>query len=227
MRLSATPRRAALLLSLATLLIVPALARAFTFQVPAGGETWTAGTTHTIEWTGTPGGNVNIQVIDFNTASVVGNVTLNAPNAFVASWNLPPTLPPGQYQLYIEDVPVTTWSYGPVFTVRAMPPCAVGCTVVTVAPTYYGAYPGTQCSTDSGVALASAQSWLGAQLATLCTGVVDPSSVLADYTYLPSAACEVGQFGPYAVEATAVACCCAGATPAERRTWGRLKTIYR
>jgi hypothetical protein len=228
MRPLATPRRAALLLSLATLLLlVPALAQAFNWLVPAGGETWTAGTTHTVEWAGTPGGNVNIQVIDFNTASVVGNVTLGAPNAFVASWSLPPSLPPGPYQLYIEDVPTSTWSYSAVFTVRAVPPCAVGCTYVTVVPTYYGAYPGTQCSTNANVANGLAQVWVADQLANLCTGVIDPTSVMADYTYLPSAVCEVGQFGPYAVEASAIACCCAGATPAERRTWGRLKTIYR
>jgi len=39
----------------------PAVAQPFTWLLPAGGETWTAGTTHSIEWTGgTPSGNVSI-----------------------------------------------------------------------------------------------------------------------------------------------------------------------
>ena len=52
---------------------VPAAAQPFSWLLPAGGETWTAGTTHSIEWTGgTPSGNVSIVLAQLEAGCMEG-----------------------------------------------------------------------------------------------------------------------------------------------------------
>jgi len=120
----------------AALLLLPRIASAqpFAFQVPAGGETWTAGTTHTIEWTGGPiGVNSNVYLISIVPFQSQGPIVLNSPYLQPASWAISSGLPPGQYQLYIEDVGSTTYSYSNIFTVQARPTCASGCAAIAIA----------------------------------------------------------------------------------------------
>lgn len=230
----ATPLRVRMriALHLALLLACPALARAqaFTWQVPAGGETWTKGTTHTVVWSGGPVSvNTNVQVISLSPYQVAGTIALNHPYSLPASWTIPAGLAPGSYQLYVEDVTTSTWAYSATFTIQNQPPCATGCLPFAIAREWWSGYPATSCGTDAATALNNAQSWMSTQLAGACAQgfTLDPSSVIAEYTYLPVGSCYAGQFGAFQVEATAVGCCCSAATDATRRTWGTLKLRYR
>lgn len=230
--LARLPRAHVVIALAAVLLLSPRVsaAQAFTWQVPAGGETWTAGTSHSVEWTGGPVAmNVNVLLISITLNAVVGPVALNAPYLLPASWAIPANLPPGPYQLYIEDVGTTTYQYSGIFTVQAGPTCSQGCVQVAIAPGNFGGYPATHCGTTAADAMANAQSWLSAQLANACAQGwnIDNSSIMADYTFLPTGACYVGQFGAFMVEASAVACCCPGPTDARKSTWGTLKVRYR
>src|SRR5205823_5622719 len=81
----------------------PASAQPFTWLLPSGGETWTAGTTHTVEWSGGPASTVNVYIdrlSPFQVADVVGN---GLPNTGFAYWTIPSGLTPGAYQVYVED----------------------------------------------------------------------------------------------------------------------------
>ncbi len=212
------------------LLFSPRIASAqpFSWQVPAGGEIWTAGTTHTIEWTGGPIGiNSNVFLISITPYTNQGPIVLNSPYFQPAIWALPLGLPAGQYQLYIEDVGTTTYQYSNIFTVQSPPTCAVGCVLVTVATENFAGYPATHCGTTAAIAMSNAQSWINGRLYTECNGTIDNSSILADYTFLPTGSCYAGQFGAYQVEVSAVACCCNAATDAKRGSWGKLKVRYR
>jgi Ser-Thr-rich glycosyl-phosphatidyl-inositol-anchored membrane family protein len=216
----------------AALLALPRIASAqpFAFQIPAGGETWTAGTTHTIEWTGGPVGvNSNVYLISITPFASQGPIVLNSPYFQPASWAISSGLTPGQYQLYIEDVGSTTYNYSQIFTVQARPTCASGCAAISVAPENFAGYPAVHCGSTAAIAMANAQSWLNAQLAAACGSglTLDNSSVVADYTFLPTGSCYAGEFGAYMVEVSAVACCCSAATPNRRDSWGKLKVRYR
>jgi hypothetical protein len=109
-RLGARRPRLRLALSLvAFLAVLPQLAVAatpVTWLVPAGGEVWTAGTTHTIEWSG---GDPSVFVVayvqqfpPYGSAAVPGNAFF--PNNGHGIWALttdPTYLPPGSYKLAI------------------------------------------------------------------------------------------------------------------------------
>ena len=91
----------------AVLLFAPRIASAqpFNWQVPAGGETWTAGTTHSIEWTGGPiGSNTNVFLISITPYANQGPIVLNSPYfqpAGIASqWLSPSTSPPSPTGIY-------------------------------------------------------------------------------------------------------------------------------
>ena len=207
-----------------------ALAQAFTWLSPAGGEVWTAGTTHTMEWSGGPSGaNLTVVLIRITPFQSAGTIQVSMPYGFTTPMTIPSNLPPGQYQMYVADTPTTTWAYSGIFTVQSAPACGQGCQAIAVAPEYFGGYPGTSCGTTLAIATANAQAWLAAKLNAACTTgwTIDPLSVVAEYTQVPLGSCYVGQSGFYQVEATAVACCCPPPTNTLRGTWGGLKAHYR
>jgi hypothetical protein len=230
-----TTRPAALL---AALLLAPLFlaacppgtsAAALQWTLPVGGETWTAGTTHTVEWSGgVPSWSVNVQVIRLIPFQVAGAVALGTSNDGFASWTIPAGLAPGVYQLYVEEVGLNDYTYGPEFTVATTPPCATGCTAVAVAMPVFEP-PAGACGPDDASAMAAAQAYSLQQLATACPGgtTLDPASIVTDVTILPVGVCLPGYGGPVVAEASSVACCCAIPTPATERTWGRLKSAYR
>ncbi len=222
----------ACLLICISLLAAPqsAFAQAFTWLSPVGGEVWTAGTTHTLEWSGGPSGsNLTVQLIRLSPFQVAGTVQSNMPYGFATPMTIPANLPPGAYQVYVSDTPTTTWAYSSTFTIQAPPACAAGCALVAVAPEFSGGYPLTSCGTTAAIAYSNAQSWLTTKLSNACPAgyVLDPSSVVSEFTQLPLGSCYVGEFGAYQVEATAVACCCPGPTSGRRSSWGGVKTHYR
>lgn len=201
---------------------------AFTWLLPAGGETWTAGTTHKVEWSGGPAANVNVSVIRLVPFQVAGSIAANVPNAGYETWAIPPTLTPGSYQLYVEDTAVSEYTYGPTFTIQAAPQCGEDCTLVAYSVSNYG-YPSGMCDTTPGGALTAAQNYVLSNLSSACPGgsAIDPSSIVVDATILPFGVCFVGYSGQYIAEASAVACCCPQATPSEASTWGGVKATYR
>lgn len=218
-----------LIAALAAFLPAAAFAQTYSWVVPVGGETWTAGTSHTIHWTGGPvGSNVTVQIGSIATSSVVATLISNGPNVGYAVWTIPFALPAGQYIVYIEDAARTTWTYGPIVNVQTPPPCTVGCTYVATGLDIQLGYAAVSCGTTLGQAQSLAAASIQSLLTTACSaGSLDLTSVLADYTVVPTGVCPVGQFGPIQVEASAVACCCNGPTSSSRRTWGQLKTHYR
>lgn len=203
-----------------------ALAQPFNWLLPQGGETWTSGTTHTVEWSGGPAGNVNvyaISLVPFQTADVIA---LNVPNTGYVQWTLPPTLVPGQYQLYITDTSLTTYGYTQTFNVQAGPGCTAGCALTAANMPYYG-YPAGACDVTVADAQAEAVAYIQ-PLITCANGYsVDQSSVMIDVTILPFGTCFSGYSGQYIAEASAVYCCCPGAVPTENKTWGAIKSLYR
>jgi hypothetical protein len=208
----------------------PSSAQPFNWLLPAGGETWTAGTTHTIEWNGgNAGWNVNVHIIrvtPFVTADVVALGILN--NGY-AQWSVPPTFLPGQYLAYVsETVSGSPYAYSQAFNIQAAPTCGVGCTLVSASMPWYG-YPGGVCDVTVPGALAAAQSYVLPLLSNACAGgaTLDPSSIVVDATILPFGVCFSGYSGQYIAEASAVGCCCSGATPSKPSSWGRVKTLYR
>ncbi|MEO7867874.1 MAG: hypothetical protein ABIU54_09570 [Candidatus Eisenbacteria bacterium] len=222
----------ACLLLAVSLLAAPrfAFAQAFTWLSPVGGETWTAGTTHTLEWSGGPSGsNIGVYLISLSPYQVVSTVQTNMPYGFTTPMTIPANLVPGAYQVYISDTPTTTWTYSSTFTLQAPPTCGSGCTLVAVVPDYASGYPITSCGTTAAIAYSNAQSWLNSKLTNACPAgyTMDPSSVVSEFTQLPLGSCYVGQFGAFQVEATAVACCCAAPTSGRRTTWGGVKSHYR
>jgi hypothetical protein len=89
-----------------------AQAQPYTWSIPFGGETWTAGTTHTVHWSAGPTGvNANVYLISLSPFQNLGAISLNVPFPQFTSWAIPSNLPPGAYQLYVEDVATTTFLY--------------------------------------------------------------------------------------------------------------------
>ena len=212
--------------ALAVLAAHPAGAQAFNWLLPAGGEVWTAGTTHTVEWSGGPASNVNVILISLVPYQTIGAFAVNVPNNGAVSWNIPSNLAPGGYQVVVEDVAVTTWLYSQTFTVQAAPQCGVNCSLVSVAMPFFNP-PAGACGSTAALAAANAQSWAQSNFACPNGYTLDPSSMVIDVTFLPVGTCLVGYTGAYVAEASAVACCCADPTSTRRSTWGRIKSVYR
>lgn len=92
---------------------------------PTNGS-YCAGSSQTITWTGgNPSWNVLISLVDVPSWTVYSTITASTPNTGSFPWIIPPTLPPSTYLIYIQEVTLTTWTYGGSFTVVTCPtnPC--------------------------------------------------------------------------------------------------------
>lgn len=205
-----------------------AIAQPFNWLLPQGGETWTAGTTHTVEWTGGPA-IVNVYAISLTPFQVADVIAAGVSNTGFEQWTIPSSLAPGQYILFVGDITNNTvYIYGPTFTVQAGPNCGAGCTVTTANMPFYGS-PGGVCDATVAGAQAAATAYLQTLINSSCASGynLDQSSVIIDVTILPVGVCFAGYGGQYVAEASAVFCCCAGPVPTENKTWGAIKARYR
>lgn len=207
------------------LVAIPAMAFAapFGWSVPSGIETWGTGHVHTVLWTGGPAGNVNIYLILLPANVVAQTVTINHANDGAVQFRLSATLSPGTYQLYIEDTVPTTWTYGPEFHVRVTEPC--------VSPCVSGALgsPALVCGQTQAEAEALAIALAQSEIACGMAGDLDPNSIDIETTLLNVGgfACPSGYGGAYAVEASALWCCCPRPVGVQPAPWSRVKTLYR
>jgi hypothetical protein len=209
-----------------TLASSPAAAQNFFWQLPGGGDVWTAGTTHTIEWTGGPAGTATLELIRLSPLSVAGTIATLVPNTGFAQWAIPANLTPGGYQIYIEDTARSTWSYSYEVDIDPAPACAASCVLTSYAMPFTTP-PAGVCGANGLELDRLGQSWVQSHFACPPGYEVDPSSMTIDVTFLPIGVCLSGYGGPFIAEAAAVACCCATSTGASRSTWGRVKSIYR
>lgn len=203
-----------------------------TWLAPVGGETWTAGTQHTIAWSG--GGATVFALAALPVpATTMYPILPQFPNTGYATWAIPPTLPPGTYTLSIGFVGDQTPYSSLEFTIVAPPECLFGCQQVSFSlpasnPNF--AIPPTGfCGVTAHQAGAAAQAYVEAQLAGQCFegyGIA-PGSVVVDVTLLPVGACMAGTFGSYVAEASGFGCCCPEAVPSDATSWGGLKSRYR
>lgn len=207
----------------------PAVAQPFSWLLPAGGETWTAGTTHSIEWTGgTPSGNVSIvlaQTMPPFTAVFLNNLY---PNSGYFAWSIPSNQAPGTYQLNVSEVFPPNSLYSQTFTIQPGVECLSACSLVTYSMPAVWPQAGA-CGTTAPDALAAAQATVLAQLEAGCMEgySIAPGSVVIDATILPVGFCLVGYTGVFVAEAAGMACCCPDAVPAEDVNWGTVKSLYR
>lgn len=224
-----------ILLAGCAVLLCPALAAAQfpSWQVPAGGETWTAGSSHTLCWSGGTAQVFGLGAYDANTNAFypIGSMFPNTGNVV---WNIPANLPPGTYYLTIGfNLLVPPTANSGTFTIRAAPECLVGCNLVsanlTTANPWTGAIPLTYCGMSQAQAWAYAEAAALAQLEAQCSEgySIDAGSVQYDTTGMPQGSCHVGYFGGFMAESFAFGCCCPDAVPAEQQSWGSLKTLYR
>lgn len=230
------PNRKPLLpILVAIALLAPALAHAQfpSWQVPAGGETWTAGSSHTLMWSGGLATVTGIIAYDVNSPSFYP-VAAGFPNIGAVVWSLPANLPPGTYYLQIGFNllnPATTNSQ--TFTVRAAPECLSACSLVssgmTTADPMSGQLPIAYCGTSPNQAGSFAEAAVLAQLQAQCFPgySLDLGSVVYDTTMLPGGLCFFGYTGGYLAESFAFGCCCPDAVPTETTSWGALKGAYR
>jgi hypothetical protein len=218
-------RRALLVLSIACfslgLAAAPSQGQTFNWLVPTSADTFTVGVPHGLYWTGGPAANVNIFVIDMNTFSNVGYVVLNSPNTGEVVWNIPNTLPQGPYQLYIEDVGTTTWTYSETFFLRTRGTCATGC--LSVATTQPWVVCGQTASQAESLARAAALAELESQCSQGYT--IDLTTVQYNVSFITFGGfnCPAGYSGAWAYEASATACCCPEPLPTLPSTWGNIK----
>lgn len=94
----------------------------FTIISPAQGDTLCAGSQTTITWTGgNPSWNVLIWVCNLIAWQSCYVFTAGTPNDGSEVWNIPATFPPGNYQIYIQELNYLDWTYSGTFTIAACP----------------------------------------------------------------------------------------------------------
>jgi hypothetical protein len=199
-----------------------ALAQPFAWSIPSGVESWSTGHVHTILWTGGPASNVNIYLIQQPMNVVAQVVVTNDVNDGERQMRLAATLTPGTYQFYIEDTAQTTWTYGPQFHIATNPDCVPPCTGGALgAPALVCGQ--TQAQAEA-LATALAQSYIACGMA----GDLDLGSVQIETTLLSVGAfpCPSGYSGAYAVEASAIWCCCPRPVNVQPSPWSLVKSLY-
>ncbi len=91
----------------------------FVVSNPTGSSIWETGSTYTVTWTG---GDalwfVNVSLVDVPTWLVVDDIALNVPNSGSLSYTVPLSVTPSTYLVYVEDVNVTSWTYGEQFPIN-------------------------------------------------------------------------------------------------------------
>ncbi|HEY0018575.1 MAG TPA: GPI anchored serine-threonine rich family protein [Longimicrobium sp.] len=90
---------------------------AYAVTAPVSGYQVTAGSTIQVTWKGPGTSNVNIHVIHVATWTSFGAIASNTADDGEEFWSIPCDLRPGQYQIYVEDVAVTDWTYGTTFDI--------------------------------------------------------------------------------------------------------------
>jgi len=208
-----------------SVLLLPAASHAvpFSWTIPSGTETWGTGHVHTILWSGGPAAQVNIYLIHQPSNTVAQTVTLNDVNDGEMFFRLSGTLVPGTYQLYIEDVGPTTWTYGPQFHIETVPSCVAPCVSFATGA------PAIVCGQTQADAEALAIALVQSQLNCGMSGTIDPNSIDIETTLLAVGAfpCPSGYSGAYAVEASAQWCCCPRPVESEVAPWSQVKSLYR
>lgn len=207
------------------LAVLPAAASAvpFTWSVPSGIETWSTEHVHTVLWSGGPASPVNVYLIQVPSNLTAQTVTLNDSNDGEAMFRLSASLAPGTYKLYIEDTAQTTSAYGPEFHVSVSEPCVSPCTGGALGA------PAVVCGQTQAEAEALALALAQSQISCGMAGNVDPNSIQIETTLLSVGAfpCPAGYGGAYAVEASAIWCCCQEPVGLHPAPWSRVKALYR
>lgn len=191
--------------------------------MPSGIESWSTEHVHTVLWSGGPASPVNLYLIQQPINVVAQIAVLGDVNDGAAQFRLSATLAPGTYQMYIEDTAQTTWTYGPRFHIAVSTPCTVPCTGGALgAPVVVCGQ--TQAEAEA-LAIALAQSHVACGMA----GDVDLNSIQIETTVLNVGAypCPAGYSGAYAVEASAIWCCCPRPVRTQPAPWSRVKSLYR
>jgi hypothetical protein len=99
-------------------------AAAYVLLNPGGGERFLTGSKFMVFWTGgLPDEKVNVYLIKIKPFVTVALIASNNPNDGKQQWTIPatfikPTINPQMYQVYIENVSRTAWTYGPVFEIK-------------------------------------------------------------------------------------------------------------
>lgn len=223
-----------LLAALPVLLLVAGPVAASTWLLPAGGEIWTAGTSHTVAWTGT--GTSAIVTYHPLPLSMTGYVVAAFfPNTGYVTFNIPANLPPGQYVMQVAYQAGDPAVYSQPFTIVAPPECLNGCSLVSASmpasSPWTGAQPLNVCGFTAISATSVAEAYIISALQSQCAEgySLDPGSVHIDFTLLPPGVgtCMVGYFGNFMAETSGFGCCCQDAVPAETHAWGDVKARYR
>jgi hypothetical protein len=110
----------------------------FAITAPPAGSVLSPGQSVNVQWTGgNPLWSVNVSLVEVAPGPFVvrAGVAAGIPNSGSVLWTLPTTLPFGEdpcgrnFVFYVENVAVTSWIYGPVFSVSCTPEIAT-----TIAP---------------------------------------------------------------------------------------------
>ena len=87
---------------------------------PKGGETWAAGSTQQIKWSGgSPAWPMTLEIVNGTGSQVLVDLTESAKNT--GSYSYTVAMPAGQYIMYLQGdrgKADTAWTYGKAFTVK-------------------------------------------------------------------------------------------------------------
>ena len=92
-------------------------AAAYSVTAPVNGYQVAAGSTIAVTWTGPGTSNVDIHAIHVPTWTSAGAIVSNTADDGQEFWTIPCDLRPGQYQIYVQNVAVTDWTYGTTFDI--------------------------------------------------------------------------------------------------------------
>jgi len=160
----------------------------FSITSPTTGNTWYTGTSQTITWSGgDPGWNVSIMLIDFNSWTTYSTLNSNTLNDGSDVWNIPSTIPTGQYQIYVQEVNQLDWKYSGTFTIanqntsNTWSALGTGLDNAVQALAVIGTdlYAGGSFTTAGGVSANSVAKWDGVNWSPLGSGMNTNTAVQA------------------------------------------------